>query len=90
MKKLQLRQITNCVSLAVRQINGKRGERITAADVQSDGGAKLIKLDDGYEIFKSLRNSPPYLEKRKRDVFAMIRQLGKPTWFFSLSAADTR
>jgi len=90
MKKLQLRQITNRVSLAVRQINGKRGERITAADVQSGGGAKLIKLDDGYEIFKSLRNSPPYLEKRKRDVFAMIRQLGKPTWFFSLSAADTR
>ena len=90
MKKLQLKQITDRVSLAVRRVNGKQGEKITAGDVKTDGGAKLVKLDDGFEIFKSIRNSPPYLERRKRDVFAMIRQLGKPAWFFSLSAADTK
>ncbi|VDH97073.1 Hypothetical predicted protein [Mytilus galloprovincialis] len=38
---------------------------------------------------RSLRNSPVYLEKRKKDLFAMIRQLGLPTWFGSLSSADT-
>ena len=27
---------------------------------------------------------------RKKDIFAMIRQLSLPTWFMSLSAADTR
>ncbi|VDI56358.1 Hypothetical predicted protein [Mytilus galloprovincialis] len=37
---------------------------------------------------RSLRNSPVYLEKRKK-LFAMIRQLGLPTWFGSLSSADT-
>lgn len=37
-----------------------------------------------------MTNSPPYLEKRKKDVFAMIRQLGIPTFFISLSAADTK
>ena len=26
----------------------------------------------------------------KKDIFAMIRQLSLPTWFMSLSAADTR
>jgi hypothetical protein len=31
-----------------------------------------------------------YLEKRKKDLFAMIRQLGLPTWFGSLSSADTK
>ena len=41
-------------------------------------------------FFKQLRNSPAYLETRKKDVFAIIRQLGLPTWFMSLSSADTR
>lgn len=31
-----------------------------------------------------------YLETRKKDLFAMIRQLSLPSWFMSLSAADTR
>ena len=51
---------------------------------------KLVNLDEGFYIFRTLRNSPPYLEKRKKDVFAMIRQIGLPTYFGSLSAADTR
>lgn len=50
----------------------------------------MVRLDEGYYIFRSLRNSPPYFEARKKDLFAMIRQLGLPTWFMSLSAADTR
>ena len=29
-------------------------------------------------------------QEKKEDVFAMIRQLSLPTWFMSLSAADTR
>ena len=51
---------------------------------------EMIRKDEGYYIFKQLRNSPAYLETRKKDVFAMIRQLGLPTWFMSLSSADTR
>ena len=50
----------------------------------------MIRKDEGYYIFKQLRNSPAYLETRKKDVFAMIRQLGLPTWFMSFSSADTR
>ena len=50
----------------------------------------LVKLDEGYFIFRTLRNSHVYLEKRKKYLFAMIRQLGLPTWFASFSSADTR
>ena len=39
---------------------------------------------------RNLRGSPPYFEKCKKDLFAMIRQLGNPTWFCSFSAAETR
>jgi hypothetical protein len=40
---------------------------------------QLVRLDEGYFIFRTLRNSPVYLGKRKKDLFAMIRQLGLPT-----------
>ena len=64
---------------------------MTAKDLlQPNALERMVHLDEGFYIFKSIRNSPAYLEKRKKDVFAMIRQLGLPTWFGSFSAADTK
>ena len=89
-KKLQMKQISDKVNLAVRRCK-KRGKKITAAEARDSSYLdKLVNLDEGYYIFRQLRNSPAYLETRKKDIFAMIRQLSLPTWFMSLSAADTR
>ena len=89
-KKLQMKQISDKVNLAVRRCK-KRGQKITAAEARDSSYLdKLVNLDEGYYIFRQLRNSPAYLETRKKDIFAMIRQLSLPTWFMSLSAADTR
>ena len=89
-KKLQIKQISDKVNLAVRRCK-KRGQKITAAEARDSSYVdKLVNLDEGYYIFRQLRNSPAYLETRKKDIFAMIRQLSLPTWFMSLSAADTR
>ena len=49
----------------------------------------MLKVDDGYKFVRTLRVSPPYWEAAKKELFAMIRQLGLPTWFISLSAAET-
>ena len=89
-KKLQMKQISDKVNLAIRRCKNK-GKKITAAEARNPAYLdKLVNLDEGYYIFRQLRNSPPYLEARKKDIFAMIRQLSLPTWFISLSAADTR
>ena len=89
-KKLQMKQISDKVNLAVRRCK-KRGQKITAAEARDSSYVdKLVNLDEGYYIFRQLRNSPAYLETRKKDIFAMIKQLSLPTWFMSLSAADTR
>ena len=89
-KKLQMKQISDKVNLAVRRCKQK-GKKITAAEARdSNYLEKLVNLDEGYYIFRQLRNFPAYLETRKKDIFAMIRQLSLPTWFMSLSAADTR
>ena len=85
-----MKQISDKVNLAVRRCKGKE-KKITAAEARnSEYLDKLVKLDEGYYIFRQLRNSPAYLQSRKKDIFAMIRQLSLPTWFMSLSAADTR
>ena len=89
-KKLQIKQISDKVNLAVRRCK-KEGKKITAAEARDSSYLdKIVNLDEGYCIFRQLRNSPAYLETRKKDIFAMIRQLSMPTWFMSLSAADTR
>ena len=87
-KKLQMKQISNKVNLAVKRYKCK-GKKIIAAEVRnSEYLDKLVNLDEGYYIFRQLRNSPADLEARKKDIFAMIQQLSLPSW--SLSAADTR
>ena len=88
MKKLQLEQVCNKIHLAVRRCKTK-GKSYTAGYILNDNmGESLVKLDEGYKIFKTIRNSPQYWENQKKDVFAMIRQLGLPTLFISLSAND--
>ena len=50
----------------------------------------LINHDDGLKFLKTLRGSPPYFEKAKKDLFAMIRQLGPASLFCSFSSAETK
>ena len=85
-----MKQISDKANMAVRRCKGNE-KKITAAEARNcEYLDKLVKLDEGYYIFRQLRNSPAYLESRKKDIFAMIRQLSLPTWFMSLSVADTR
>lgn len=90
MKKIQIKQVSDKVNLALRRCKTE-GKTITAEQVLNPATAEnIVRLNEGYFIFRTLRNSPAYLASKKKDVFAMIRQLGLPTWFISLSSADTR
>lgn len=88
LKTMHMKQISDKVMLALKRCKTK-GKQYTVREILHEHDT-IVKLDDGYKIFKTLRNSPPYLEKRQKDLMAMIRQLGCPTYFVSLSAADTR
>ncbi len=90
-KKLQNKQIQDKVWLAMKRVKSK-GSTLTAGKYEKllNKVEKLVRLDEGYIIFRTLRGSPPYWESAKHDLFAMVRQLGLPTWFISLSAAETR
>ena len=89
-KHKQIKQIADKVSLAVCR-NKTKGKKITAKMLlDKEQRNNIVKLDEGYYIFRTIRNSPAYFDAKKKDVMAMVRQLGIPTIFYSLSAADTK
>ena len=51
---------------------------------------QFVRSDKAYSFMKNIRGSPPYYQRTFYDLLAMIRQLGTPTWFFTLSAADLK
>ena len=51
---------------------------------------QFVHADKAYCFMKNIRGSPPYYQHTFYDLLAMIRQLGTPTWFFTLSAADMK
>ncbi|CAF1519982.1 unnamed protein product, partial [Rotaria sp. Silwood1] len=50
----------------------------------------LIHNDDAFTFLRCDRSSPAFWELKKKEVMAMIRQLGCPTLFLTLSAAETK
>ncbi|XP_072047335.1 uncharacterized protein [Amphiura filiformis] len=89
----EVHQIHSKVSIATRIGCTKTsdGKTITASMLRDHEQVKeLIKRDEGYRFLTQLRGTPAYWERAKKDMFAMIRQLGIPTFFVTFSAADRR
>ena len=67
--KLQMKQISDKVNLTIRRCKSK-GKKITTAEARDSlYKDKHVKLDEGYYIFRQLKNSSAYLEARKKRHF---------------------
>jgi hypothetical protein len=68
----------------------RRNNSTTAKDVTSNENLEHL-LDDnqGYRLLKQIRGSPSYWKQVRSEMLAMVRQIGKPTLFGSLSAAES-
>lgn len=76
--------------VALRKCHNNQ-KSLQAGDLKQNGQLeKLVHYDEGYKFLKASRGSPAYFEKAKRDLFAMIRQLGTATLFCSSSSAETQ
>ncbi len=53
-------------------------------DVMKD----LVHSEQAYKFLKNVRGSPAYWQHECLKVLAMVKSLGKPTWFLTLSAAN--
>ena len=89
----EYQQINSLTSVVMRQVRGRmyRGERVTAGDLKDPARlSELIQRDKAYKLLKQVCGTPAYWQKVHYDVLAMIRQLGIPTWFLTLSAAEMK
>ena len=89
-KKLQMKILLGKSQVALRKCKGN-SRTLNAAQLKQEGAIEnLIHHDEEFQFFKALRGSPPYFEKAKKDLFAMIRQLGPASLFCSFSSAETQ
>ena len=64
---------------------------LTASQILNDTFVNNLTLKDcAYKIFEHDRGSPAYFAHKKRELFAMIRQLGPAHVFLTLSSAETK
>ena len=69
----------------------KPGRDFTARQAKDPSFIRqCLRKDKAYRFMKNIRGSPPYYQRTFYELLAMIRQLGTPTWFFTLSAADMK
>ncbi len=88
-KCLQTDNVENVVGISVRKVQGKR--QPTAGELKTpEGRDKLRNLHEGVNMFRRMRNTPPYYSFKKKSLLAMIRQGGMPALFFTQSCADTK
>ncbi|XP_076132870.1 uncharacterized protein LOC143114916 [Alosa pseudoharengus] len=88
----EIEQVVSNVSIALRKGKGKAKAKVVDVDMLKDKESltKLLQHDEGYRFLKPVRGSPAFWQGVQKDLFAMIRQLGIPTWFCSFSSADMR
>ena len=89
LKKTQIKRLLDTSNICLRR--NKIQGTVTAGQVKTNAAIdRIIKHDDGFRAGKNIKGSPWYWDEAKKDLFAMIRQLEKPTYFMSLSCADTQ
>ncbi|XP_047213329.1 uncharacterized protein LOC124863125 [Girardinichthys multiradiatus] len=83
----------NSMSIQSRKgkARSKEGQNISSKMLQDkEELEKLIQNKEATRFMQPLRGTPAYWEKGLRDLHAMVRQLGKPTFFCTFSAAEMR
>ena len=89
----EMQQIISSVSIALRKGADKKDDftQVKVSDLKDASKiGQLLKSNEGYKFLKNVRGTPAYWQSTQKDILAMVRQLGKPTWFASFSSADMR
>nr|XP_022307930.1 uncharacterized protein LOC111113930 [Crassostrea virginica] len=88
-----LNQVIEKTQISIRKSVTRLGadQKITSDMVQDPQIlSNLMKNDEALRFMQPIRGTPAYWSSAQKDLFAMLRQLGIPTWFCSFSAAEHR
>ncbi|XP_062587579.1 uncharacterized protein LOC134249219 [Saccostrea cucullata] len=89
----ELNQVIEKTQISIRKSLSKldTGKAMTSEMLQNpDVLSNLLKNNEALRFMQPIRGTPAYWSATQKDLFAMLRQLGIPTWFCSFSAAEFR
>nr|XP_034326027.1 uncharacterized protein LOC105328140 [Crassostrea gigas] len=89
----ELNQVIEKTQISVRKSLSKctSGKPVTLDMLQDPITlSSILRNDDAIRFMQPIRGTPAYWATAQKDLFAMLRQLGIPTWFCSFSAAEYR
>ena len=86
---LEQKKVADSINIALKKI---QGQPITASQIKSDVNKlkSMVCQDQAYLFLRQIPGTPPYWQKFMYEVVAVVKQLGIPTWFMTLSCADLR
>lgn len=83
----ELEEIFSSVSIAMRK-TVDLSHLTLSTFLDSSKMKKMLKKEQCYRFLQAARGSPAYWEKTMRDLFAMLKQLGIPSFFCSRKKMD--
>ncbi|XP_062579865.1 uncharacterized protein LOC134241859 [Saccostrea cucullata] len=89
----ELNQVIEKTQISIRKSVSKFGTgKLVTSDMVQDPEIlrTLLQKDEALRFMQPIRGTPAYWSCAQKDLFAMLRQLGIPTWFCSFSAAEHR
>ena len=87
--ELRTHKMLSSILLCMRK--SRNLNNITAGQLLNDGFVNNLTLKDvAYKVFEHDRGSPAFFAKKKKEMFAMIRQIGPAAIFLTLSSAETK
>ena len=87
---IDLQHIQSEINLAIRLSRGRtlNGREITASTLQNPEAIhQIVRNQVAYKFLQNILGSPPYWQHELHDVLAMLRCIGIPTWFLTLSTS---
>lgn len=86
-RQLMTKKLTSAINISLRKSSVRT--QITAKDALDQASLVTQLTDNDYTRFmSSIRSAPEFWESKKKQLFAMVRQLDNPTFFITLSPAE--
>ncbi|XP_066926174.1 uncharacterized protein [Clytia hemisphaerica] len=87
---LQQLSLTNQINIAMKKVAGSNLSAGVLSQNFKETVKQFIANDKAFAFMSTVKGSPSYWKKFQQEVLAMVKQLGPPTFFFTLSCADLR
>ena len=86
----QQTNLRNQINVAMRKVSGSNINAGMLTDNFKERVRNFVANEEAYTFMNTVKGSPAYWKNMLSDVLAMVKQLGIPSFFLTLSCADLR